>query len=173
MRVTFDDKVATKQSSKPRVNCITDDDINELKNVINANTNEYSTDEILIGEWKGKPLYSKIVTIPYSSITFDTEGKANIDLSSLDAEELWVDVTFSGFEADLDAGNIVYKSKFPLNDAIVNKGTSGLNMNYRGYTLLQVVTQTFIQIMVGDDRQTYFSNISPNLCLAVKYTKAS
>ena len=173
MRVTFDDKVATKQSTKPRVNCITDDDINELKQVINANVNEYSTNEILIGEWKGKSLYSKIIEIPYSQLNFDTEGKANIDLSSLGAEELWIDLTFSGFEADLNAGDIVYKTKFPLSDAIVNKGTSGLNMNYRGYTLLQVVTQSFIQIMVGDDRQSYFSGISPDLCLAVKYTKVS
>ena len=47
--ITFENKEATKTSTKPRKNCITDDDINDIKEAVNENSNinVYSNDEIV------------------------------------------------------------------------------------------------------------------------------
>lgn len=84
-KITFDDKVSLTTSALPRANKCTDDDLNEIKQVINANADEldgntedieelqhlldYSTIEKKIGTWiDNKPIYRKVITATTGSV---------------------------------------------------------------------------------------------------------
>lgn len=75
MKLTYANKVALNENADiPNVNKVTDDDMNEIKAVVNNNDDDmttintnlmnattYSTDEIRIGTWTdNKPLYRKV-----------------------------------------------------------------------------------------------------------------
>jgi hypothetical protein len=84
-KITYTNKVAVNENEEiPDINKITDDDMNEIKTVVNNNDDElittntnitnittYSTDEIVVGTWMGKPLYRKIInmTLPGSAVS--------------------------------------------------------------------------------------------------------
>lgn len=74
-KITYANKVALNENADiPNVNKVTDDDMNEIKAVVNNNDDDmttintnlmnattYSTDEIRIGTWiDNKPLYRKV-----------------------------------------------------------------------------------------------------------------
>lgn len=66
-KITYTNKVAINENADiPNINKITDNDMNEIKTVVNnnddivTNATTYSTDEIRIGTWiDGKPIYRK------------------------------------------------------------------------------------------------------------------
>lgn len=66
-KITYTNKVALNENADiPNINKVTDDDMNEIKTVVNnnddivTNATTYSTDEIRIGTWiDGKPIYRK------------------------------------------------------------------------------------------------------------------
>lgn len=75
MKLTYANKVALNENADiPNVNKVTDDDMNEIKTVVNNNDDElttintnlmnattYSIDEIRIGTWiNSKPIYRKV-----------------------------------------------------------------------------------------------------------------
>lgn len=61
-KITFADKITlAPQPDIAHENKCTADDLNEIKNSVNDNCT-YSTSEICIGEYIGKPLYRKVIT---------------------------------------------------------------------------------------------------------------
>lgn len=66
-KITYEDKVAVNVNPDiPDINKVNADDMNEIKSVVNenANINEYSTTEQVIGKWiNGKPIYRKVVPL--------------------------------------------------------------------------------------------------------------
>lgn len=175
--ITFENKEATKTSSKPRKNCVTADDINDIKSAINenANINKISTSELKIGKVGNKDLYRNRFEIDYSNLTIDsTTYQCQVDVSSTGATELWVDLSHSYFEGEATSGNTTYKMKFPLNNAMINKTSStGLGVSYDDYTIINAITQQFIQLFIGANRQTFFTNATNcKLILTVEYLKS-
>jgi hypothetical protein len=175
--IEFANKVATKQSALPRENSITDQDINDIKEAINenANINIYSNDELKIGKWDNKDLFRKKIVTDYSNISIDSSSyTCNIDVSSLGATELWVDLSHSWFEGEATQNNVTYKMKLPITTAMINKSTAtGLGSNYNDFTILEAITQLFLQIYIGSDRQTFFNGVSNcKLVLTVEYLKS-
>ena len=175
--IEFANKVATKQSSLPRENSIIDQDINDIKEAINENANilQFLGTEELIGKWDNKDLFRKKLVIDYSDISIDSSSyTCNIDVSSLGATELWVDLSHSWFEGDATQNNVTYKMKLPIITAMINKSTAtGLGSNYNDFVLLEVMTQLFLQIYIGSDRQTFFSGVNNcKLVLTVEYVKS-
>ena len=75
-KITYANKVAINENAEiPDINKVTDNDMNEIKAVVNNNDDEstaintkltnattYSTDEIRVGTWLNKPLYRKVIT---------------------------------------------------------------------------------------------------------------
>lgn len=76
MKLTYANKVAINENTDiPDINKVTDNDMNEIKTVVNNNDDDmitinaklinattYSTDETIIGIWMNKPLYRKVFT---------------------------------------------------------------------------------------------------------------
>lgn len=79
--ITYADKQAMgTQPSIPDVNKVMDSDLNQIKIGIN-NSTTYSTSEIVIGEWLGKPLYRKVInfgSLPNNTAKNVAHGISNI-----------------------------------------------------------------------------------------------
>lgn len=106
MKITYDDKVSLTSSPLPRANKCTDDDLNEIKEVVNTNDDEmtenlqdvenikdqiqnindkfkYSTTEQQIGIWiNNKPIYRKVFEL--SLTTEQTTKSVNIQSLSIE-----------------------------------------------------------------------------------------
>lgn len=100
-KITYDDKVSLSTSPLPRANKCTDDDLNEIKQVVNDNADElsenttnidnlqqlvednstYSTTEKQVGYWvNGKPLYEKtIIATKVSGIDLTIQFANNVE----------------------------------------------------------------------------------------------
>lgn len=83
MKITYDDK---KSKSLENKNTISLDDINEIKNVVNTNydefirNNTYSTEEQVIGTWlDNKPIYRKVIEINSGLVS----GENTINFSNI------------------------------------------------------------------------------------------
>lgn len=102
-RIIFDDKEATKTSTKPRKNLITYEDINELKNSVNALYDfvEIADNEVKIGKYGNDDLFRRKIEIPYNNIPANN----TIDLSSLGFKEVFVNFTYSYFYDYVSQGN--------------------------------------------------------------------
>lgn len=106
MKITFDNKVNTKQSTTPKINRVDADDMNEIKTVVNtnANINEWSTTEQKIGKFNGEDLYRKILIYNYGDLT--TSGSSNItfniNLSDIceNIDDWWLDFNKSSIKVD-------------------------------------------------------------------------
>lgn len=87
---------------------------------------------------------------------------------------MWVDLSHSWFEGEATQNNVTYKMKLPITTAMINKSTAtGLGSNYNDFTILEAITQLFLQIYIGSDRQTFFSGVSNcKLVLTVEYLKS-
>ena len=90
MKLTYANKVAINENTDiPNINKVTDNDMNEIKAVVNNNDDDmitintnltnattYSTDEIRVGTWMGKPLYRKsFYFTQWSGLGLDTYSK--------------------------------------------------------------------------------------------------
>lgn len=76
-KITYANKVAINENPEiPDINKVTDNDMNEIKTVVNNNDDElitintnltnattYSTTETVVGTWMGKPLYRKVLDV--------------------------------------------------------------------------------------------------------------
>ena len=129
--ITFENKVATKTSSADRKNCVTDDDINDIKEAINenANINIYSSDEIKIGKWGDKDLFRKKLEINYSDVTI-TNNNLEIDLSPLNVDFVMVDYTHSFYKKYISSGNNSYNSYSQLNNIATHKSSLSVMNNF-------------------------------------------
>lgn len=110
MKITFDNKVDTKPSTKPRINCVVADDLNEIKEVVNgnANINEYSTSEQKIGTFMGKDLYRKTLTYNLSDLVV-SDNMCNLDISSLNSDLIMVDKSHTFIHSEYTDEGVDYK----------------------------------------------------------------
>jgi hypothetical protein len=94
--ITYDDKVALNENpGVAEINKVTDDNMNEIKSVVNNNASEtstnttkitnlqaYSTSETKIGTWiDGKPLYRKVIdtgALPNATTKTVSSGISNL-----------------------------------------------------------------------------------------------
>ena len=116
-KITYDDKISLTTSALPRANKCTDDDLNEIKQVVNDNADEldenttnieeletniidlenkfnFSLQEQVIGTWiDGKPIYRKVfsnITIPNDTASNIPHGISNFD-QLIDLKAKWYD----------------------------------------------------------------------------------
>lgn len=91
-KITYTNKVAINENAEiPDINKITDDNMNEIKIVVNnnddivTNVTTYSTDEIRVGTWMNKPLYRKVLL--FNNIS-GTGGDYSIAEYNLNIDEI-------------------------------------------------------------------------------------
>lgn len=166
-RITFDDKEATKTSTKPRKNLITYEDINEVKSVVNenANINEISTDEQVIGKLGNKTLYRKKLSFPKNSLTI-TNGVCDIDITSLGAKKVFVNTTYTYLENQVEEEETTYYVHYPVNSCLFNNATSYNAYKNETFTL-QYVDNEQVSFYIGTSRQSLFTV----LVITLEYTK--
>ena len=169
-RITFEDKEATKTSSLPRKNLITDDDINEIKASVNDlyNNVEQSTDEQEIGTYLGKTLYRKTIVINKSQITFNN-GLFTYDTTSLGAEEVFVDLTHTYLLNVItrdNGDNKEIKTHYIPNSALMSNASNFTNLKNYSFSIYNADREV-VEIFVGTSLQNYFSR----LYLTLEYTK--
>ena len=173
-KIQFEDKVATKTSSKPRINSVTHEDINEIKVSVNSlyddiifTSNEVKTNK----KWvDGKDIYKNTLILEGSNIT---SGIAN-NIKSIDVSTLGIDTLFY----DLVHSNL----KISPNSAITNQypalcvgfnGSNVTNIKANSITILDF-TSGNIKLFIGDTLKSSISTaVSSSLCLSIEYTKTS
>lgn len=157
-KITYTNKVALNENADiPNINKVTDNDMNEIKTVVNNNDDElttintnlmnattYSTDEIRIGTWiDGKPIYRKVFDRGTSIESF-AHNISNIS-------NIWINNDYS--VRIHTSGNCI-----PLNG-----GTSSASLITSCY-----VNSTTVTINVFD------SSISPSqVYVTLEYTKTT
>lgn len=162
--ITFDDKESTKTSTKPRKNCIIDQDINDLKEAVNENANvlEYSQTETLIGVFNQQNLYRKIIKINKNDVV-PTNNRYDLDISSLGAEQVFVDMTHSYFyeliddDVDLHLHRPMTFTRYP------NANTIG-NLKKETLSVLDF-DQTVVSFWIGENVNFDY------IILVLEYTK--
>lgn len=166
-RITFDDKEATKTSTKPRKNLITHEDINEIKSVVNENANiaEISATEQVIGKLGSKTLYRKKFSFPKNTLTI-TNGVCSIDISSLSAKKIFVNNTYTYLENQVDEEGTTYYVHYPVNSCLFNNATSYNAYKNETFTL-QYVDNEQVSFYIGTSRQSLFTV----LVITLEYTK--
>ena len=109
-RLTFENKVDTKQSTKPRKNVVVADDFNDIKEAVNenANINEYSTSEQLIGTFMGKDLYRKTLTYNVSDLVVNN-NICDLDISSLNSDLIMIDKSHTFIHSEYTNEGVDYK----------------------------------------------------------------
>lgn len=171
-KITFDNKVDTKQSKKPRKNSIVADDFNEIKASVNSlyddiifQSNERKTNR----KWvDGKDIYENTLLIENSEITKAiTNNVKQINISSLKIDTIFIDTVHSILKIKPNS-SIVYQ--YP----IISVGTNGSNvsniktssiniLDYRNYS---------IRMWIGDSIISNLSSaIDSKLYITVEYTK--
>lgn len=90
-KITFANKVDITSSSVANINKLSASDVNEIKNVVNANDDTlttlnnstiYSNNEVVVGTYKNKPLYRKIINcgaLPNNTTKNVNHNIANIE----------------------------------------------------------------------------------------------
>lgn len=100
-KITYANKVAINENANiPNINKITDDDMNEIKEVVNNNDDDlattnaniatmtsYSTSETRVGTWiDGKPIYRIVKS--FATATSKTNNSATISISTLNVDNM-------------------------------------------------------------------------------------
>lgn len=96
-KITYTNKVALNENADiPNVNKVTDDDMNEIKAVVNnnddivTNATTYSTTETVVGTWmNNKPIYRKVYIL--SAIAGNNSYTLNPAPSNVDL--MWFDLS--------------------------------------------------------------------------------
>ena len=150
-KITYADKVTLKENPNVAdVNKIKAGDLNEIKNVVNANDDKfnYTQEEQRIGTWiDGKPVYRKVL----SGMVFD--GTRNHNISNIDNITSIDGTLWSGTTQD-QATNV-----FPINTVRVDFPTRALGV---------YVNKTKLGFDKGPDIGTGFS-----YRIIVEYTKTT
>ena len=162
--ITFENKVATKTSSADRKNCVTDDDINDIKEAINenANINIYSSDEIKIGKWGDKDLFRKKIEYNENELTRSNQT-ISLDISSLGAEDVFVDFAHSYF---LDS--------FEENNETINLHNAITRPDFRTSRLSDILNSSLVLLYNDQFEIRFFVGANytfTKLILVLEYTK--
>lgn len=147
-KITFDDKVSLTTNSLPRANKCTDDDLNEIKEVVNNNADElnyienYSRVERRIGTWVDhKPIYRRVI----SATTANEEGTWKKISNNANIDKI---IGYSGYIVSAGIVKILpfsspYQSIwFSLNDGDILEANSGASFSNQPLTLVVEYTKT-------------------------------
>lgn len=98
-QITYSNKVALNVNpSIDDINKVTDDDMNEIKEVVNTNDTAFqnatavSTTEKVIGTFNGKPLYSKTYTFTVNHATSTNTVEVNTPHNLANIDTIYVDL---------------------------------------------------------------------------------
>ena len=189
-RIEFEDKEATKTSSKPRKNCVIPADINDIKSAINenANINEYSTTELKIGKWGNEDLFRKRIEIAWNDLTKTSVTKGyliSVDITSLGADVVMVDQLHSYWLRNANEHKDFHNDDLGQLTNPLNFSEVGNNMNSSFNTFreregnIYSVAPDEIKIFVGNDATASSIDLEPTfhvfdkLVLTLEYTKNS
>lgn len=168
-RITFDDKEATKTSTKPRKNLITHEDINEIKASVNAiyDINDFEVDkEVEIGTYLGKKLYKKTIKINKSQISF-ANNLLTFDITSLGAKEVFIDFTHTYLLNVIQGENEEQiKTHYTVNSSIFPNSNTYENFLKYSFNIYNCDCEV-VEIYIGTELQTLFKS----LYLTLEYTK--
>ena len=165
--ITFDDKVATKTSSADRKNCITYQDINDLKEAINenANINIYSSDEIKIGKWGDKDLYRKKIKINKNDVT-PTNNYWELNIEDLTADDVFVDFTHSYFYEQINYEGKTYNEHRSIQFTRLPNASTMTNFKNNTLSVLDFDEET-VSFWIGNAANFDY------IILTLEYTKVS
>lgn len=157
--ITYDDKVALNENPNVAdINKVTDDDMNEIKSVVNNNATEtstnttnittnttkitnlqtYSTSETNTGQtWiNGKPIYRKVIAVdfPTTSVTIVNypHNISNIDLI-IDYHLIWYDIEdarWYNYFKDT-TGSYIQVDGISTSQVRIKSAGTAVNWNYR------------------------------------------
>ena len=165
--ITFEDKVATKTSSADRKNCVTDDDINDIKQAINENSNVlvYSQTETLIGIFNQAPLYRKIIKINKNDVT-PTNNYWELNIEDLVANEVFVDFTHSYFYEQIDYEGETYNEHRPIQFTSLTNASTMTNFKNNTLSVLDFDQET-VSFWIGNAVNFDY------IILTLEYTRVS
>lgn len=169
-RLTFENKVDTKQSTKPRKNVVVADDFNEIKEAVNenANINEYSTSEQLIGTFMGKDLFRKTLTYNTSDLVFNN-NVCELDISSLNSDLIMVDKSHTFIHSEYTDEGVEYKDNIYMG-FFASSGTNLANLKNASFVIENSSYSSNKKILclyMGSTVRDY----EGTLYLTVEYTK--
>ena len=128
-QITYDDKVyLNENASVPAINKVQASDMNEIKNVVNANDDKfnYTQEEQRIGTWiDGKPLYRKVIETNVSGTTQMTipHGISNLawiircDITMLNQYNYFMADSKDINDVSVSSGDIYFTSAWPTGNA--------------------------------------------------------
>ena len=171
-KINFADKVATKQSTKPRINSITHEDINEIKasvndlyDGINLDTSEIDTGK----KWvDGSTIYKKTIIYDKTDIQENLSNNQFLcDISSLNAKDVFIDYKYSYIDLKYTNNQIAC---YPLNNiAIIN---SAINSIRQYSNAVMIYTNVAINLYIGTNIASAITTSSTGkLYLTIEYTK--
>lgn len=170
MKITYENKVDTKQSSTPRKNSAVADDFNEIKASVN---NLYDNDPFNTTETKttykynNKDVYKRTEIIDFSDLEFEGNETDLIDYFG-EAHQVWIDFSHSFFEYYVS--NTKEYAKFPLNYIPFNANDNFTAVRNKTISVLRMSQQGII-IFVGNTLKNDFQTYNAKLHLTCEYVK--
>ena len=149
MKLTYTNKVAINENAEiPDINKVTDNDMNEIKAVVNnnddivTNATTYSTTETVVGTWiDGKPIYRKVITIT----AFSTSG-ITVNTGITNINEI-VNVKGTFYRSELSkyySLDNIYINEWSINktNGEITIATTNQYVTFTGYIILEYTKTT-------------------------------
>lgn len=167
-KITFEDKVNTKQSTKPRKNSVIAKDINDIKASINSLYDGlvYSTTEVKTNKkWvDDKDIYKKTLIINRTAMTV-ASNYFSLPVSTLKIDNLFIDKEHSYWENV--NGNTT--KKFPVENHTFT--TTNTYTNFKDNSMGVIPDTSEIKLFVGGATITTLLSGTTTLYLSIEYTK--
>lgn len=160
-KITFDNKVDTKQSSTPRINSVVADDLNEIKSVVNTNTNinEVSSTEQIIGTYNNKTLYRKQIELDNISTNFTYEADSNV-------EEIFLDFNHTYLYDEYTEDNVNHNNHRFVNSVDFSNVSNLTALKNNSFFATESLDNTII-FYIGQSVLSYYNK----MILTIEYTK--
>jgi hypothetical protein len=163
MKITYENKVDTKQSSTPKINRVDADDMNEIKSVVNtnANINELSTTEQKIGKFGDKDLYRKTIELTNISTNFTYEADSNV-------EEIFLDFNHTYLYDKYTEDNVNHNNHRFVNSIDFSNVSNLTALKNNSFYAAEMLDNTII-FYIGQSVLSYYNK----MILTIEYTKKS
>ena len=162
-KITYDDKVSLTTSALPRANKCTDDDLNEIKQVVNDNADELDENTTNIEGLQGTILFENedgvntnivlsesAINFNYIEIFYARKGSLTI-FSSVKVENpdgKYVQLSFN--HSPVSETMQIYGSRLYINGTTINREqTTMFQMNNTGFISMSTATDLNIYKVVG------------------------
>lgn len=162
-KITYDDKISLTTSALPRANKCTDDDLNEIKQVVNDNADELDENTTNIEELQGTILFENeegvntnitlsetAANFDYIEIFFARKGSLTIFSSEkvYNPNSKYVELSFVHVPGDETMQ--VYGSRLYINGTTISREQNTMfQMNNTGFVLMSTPTDLNIYRVVG------------------------